>query len=42
MLVVNPPWLLAEEARILLPALTERLAQGPKPRYLCEPIRPDG
>ncbi|KRE02179.1 lactate dehydrogenase [Bosea sp. Root381] len=42
MLVVNPPWLLAEEARILLPALTERLAQGPRPRYLCEPIRPDG
>ncbi len=42
MLVVNPPWLLAQEARILLPALTERLAQGPHPRYLCEPIRPDG
>jgi 23S rRNA (adenine2030-N6)-methyltransferase len=42
MLVINPPWLLAEEARLLLPALTERLAQGPKPRYLCEPIRPDG
>jgi 23S rRNA (adenine2030-N6)-methyltransferase len=42
MLVVNPPWLLAEEARTLLPALTERLAQGPRPRYLCEPIRPDG
>ncbi|PZN97437.1 MAG: 23S rRNA (adenine(2030)-N(6))-methyltransferase RlmJ [Hyphomicrobiales bacterium] len=42
MLVVNPPWMLAEEARILLPALTERLAQGPRPRYLCEPIRPDG
>jgi len=42
MLVVNPPWLLAEEARVLLPALTERLAQGPQPRYLCEPIRPDG
>lgn len=42
MLVVNPPWMLSEEARILLPALTERLAQGPHPRYLCEPIRPDG
>jgi 23S rRNA (adenine2030-N6)-methyltransferase len=42
MLIVNPPWRLAEEARILLPALTERLAQGPQPRYLCEPIRPDG
>jgi 23S rRNA (adenine2030-N6)-methyltransferase len=42
LLVVNPPWTLADEARILLPALTERLAQGPRPRYLCEPIRPDG
>lgn len=42
MLVVNPPWKLAEEAEILLPALTERLAQGPKPSYRCEPIRPDG
>ncbi len=42
MLIVNPPWKLAEEARVLLPALTERLAQGPHPRYLCEPIRPDG
>lgn len=42
MLVVNPPWTLAGEARLLLPALTERLAQGPQPRYLCEPIRPDG
>jgi 23S rRNA (adenine2030-N6)-methyltransferase len=42
LLVVNPPWRLADEARILLPALSERLAQGPRPRYLCEPIRPDG
>lgn len=42
LLVVNPPWLLAQEAGRLLPALTERLAQGPRPRYLCEPIRPDG
>ena len=42
MLIVNPPWLLAQEAGLLLPALTERLAQGPRPRYLCEPIRPDG
>ena len=42
LLVVNPPWLLAEEARTLLPALTERLAQGPRPRYHCEAIRPDG
>ncbi|SFI34716.1 23S rRNA (adenine2030-N6)-methyltransferase [Bosea sp. OK403] len=42
LLIVNPPWKLAEEAAILLPVLTERLAQGPSPRYLCEPIRPDG
>lgn len=42
LLVVNPPWRLADEARILLPALTERLAQGRSPRYRCEPIRPDG
>ncbi|WID97922.1 23S rRNA (adenine(2030)-N(6))-methyltransferase RlmJ [Bosea vestrisii] len=42
MLVVNPPWLLAEEAEILLPALCERLAQGPSPRYRCETISPDG
>jgi 23S rRNA (adenine2030-N6)-methyltransferase len=42
MLIVNPPWTLADDARTILPALTERLAQGPQPRYLCEPIRPDG
>ena len=42
LLVINPPWKLAGEAEILLPALTERLAQGQKPRYLCEPIHPDG
>jgi 23S rRNA (adenine2030-N6)-methyltransferase len=42
MLIVNPPWMLGDEARIILPALTERLAQGSQPRYLCEPIRPDG
>lgn len=42
LLIANPPWRLAEEAKILLPALTERLAQGPRPRYLCEPIRSDG
>ncbi len=42
LIVVNPPWLLAQEAKILLPALSERLAQGPRPRYRCESIRPDG
>jgi len=42
MLLVNPPWLLAQEADILLPALCERLAQGPRPRYRCEALRPDG
>lgn len=29
LLLVNPPWRLAEETSILLPALTERLATGP-------------
>lgn len=42
LILVNPPWRLAQEAKILLPALSERLAQGPRPRYRCEPIRPDG
>ncbi len=42
MTIINPPWRLAEEARILLPALSERLAQGPGPRYLCQPVQPDG
>lgn len=42
MLLINPPWLLAQEAETLLPALCERLAQGPRPRYRCEAISPDG
>ena len=42
LIVVNPPWRLAQEAALLLPALSERLAQGPRPRYTCESIRPDG
>ena len=29
MVVVNPPFVLEEEARELLPALAARLAQGP-------------
>jgi 23S rRNA (adenine2030-N6)-methyltransferase len=28
LMVVNPPWMLADEARVILPALAERLAQG--------------
>lgn len=42
MLVINPPWTLAGEMSVLLPALAGRLAQGPRPRYAVEPIRPDG
>lgn len=42
LLIANPPWRLAQEAETLLPALTERLAQGRRPRYLCEAIRQDG
>ena len=42
MLIINPPWTLANEMEVLLPALAGRLAQGPRPRYAVEPIRPDG
>lgn len=42
LLIANPPWRLAEEMETLLPALTERLAQGQRPRYHCEAMRPDG
>ena len=36
--VVNPPWLLEEEAGALLPALAERLARGAYGGYRCERI----
>ncbi len=36
--VINPPWTLKAEADLLLPALAERLAQGPNPSYLCQDL----
>jgi 23S rRNA (adenine2030-N6)-methyltransferase len=36
LLVINPPWTLAEEGQTLLPALAERLARGRYGAYLCE------
>jgi 23S rRNA (adenine2030-N6)-methyltransferase len=36
--VVNPPWRLAEEASLLLPALAERLSRGGYGAYRCEPF----
>ena len=34
--VVNPPWMIEEEASLILPALTERLAQGDYGAFRCE------
>ena len=34
--VLNPPWTLAEEAEILLPALADRLSRGAYGAYRCE------
>ena len=42
LLVINPPWKLHDEARILLPALVKRLATGAGSHYRCEAILPDG
>lgn len=36
--VFNPPWTLAEEAEILLPAFAERLARGDYGGYRCERV----
>jgi 23S rRNA (adenine2030-N6)-methyltransferase len=36
LLVVNPPWRLAEEAEVLLPALAERLARDAVAGFRCE------
>ncbi len=42
LLIINPPWRLADEAGLLLPALAARLASGPQASYRCEAILPDG
>lgn len=36
LIVVNPPWTLALEASVLLPALATRLAQGPRVDWRCD------
>ena len=36
--VVNPPWLMQEEASVILPALAERLVRGGYGAYRCERI----
>ncbi len=41
MVVVNPPWRLAEEAAILLPALAQRLARGPRAAWRADWIAGD-
>ena len=38
LLVINPPWTLAEEAETILPALAERLARSRYGAYLCAPL----
>ncbi len=38
LIVVNPPWPLAGEAAVFLPALAERLAQGQYGGYRCDPL----
>jgi 23S rRNA (adenine2030-N6)-methyltransferase len=36
--VVNPPWLLEQEANLILPALAERLPRGDYGAFRCEPL----
>ncbi len=38
LIVVNPPWRLAEEAALFMPALAERLARGDYGAFRCEAI----
>ena len=38
LIVVNPPWRLAEEAALFLPALADRLARGAYGAFRCEAI----
>lgn len=42
LLVVNPPWTLAEQAGVMLPALAETLALRGRASFRCDPIHPDG
>ncbi|GAB6841192.1 23S rRNA (adenine2030-N6)-methyltransferase [Methylorubrum rhodinum] len=42
LIVINPPWTLAAEAEIVLPALAERLARGGYGAFRCERLGPEG
>ena len=42
LIVVNPPWRLAEEALVFLPALAERLAQSGYGGFRCDPLGAKG
>lgn len=42
LIVINPPWMLAAEAEIVLPALAERLARSGYGAFRCERLGPDG
>ena len=42
LVVVNPPWRLAEEALVFLPALAERLAQSGYGGFRCDPLGAKG
>lgn len=41
LLIINPPWTLAAEADIVLPALARRLATGARPSWRCERLSED-
>jgi 23S rRNA (adenine2030-N6)-methyltransferase len=36
LVVINPPWTLADEAAILLPALADRLSRGGYGAFRCD------
>lgn len=42
LVIVNPPWRLAEEAALFLPALAERLAQDDYGAFRCDALGPEG
>ncbi|WP_232631446.1 23S rRNA (adenine(2030)-N(6))-methyltransferase RlmJ [Methylobacterium sp. Leaf118] len=42
LIVINPPWTLATEAELFLPALAERLARSGYGAFRCERLGPDG
>ncbi len=42
LIIANPPWMLADEAKLILPALATRLAIKGQASYRCEKLLPDG